>query len=144
MHPARMFVKALIDEKLTPCGCAISVQPLLAHDMTFAAKIKACVRINQQHRIAGLSVCAGNCNPVRATRLIGRVDNFARGLLWRAIAIKCANATKWYLLNIPANGAFKEIHCHPRLKLGDQLWRHFRVRRQIIVQPVRPSLTQIA
>jgi hypothetical protein len=59
MHPAGILIEALVHEELAPGHRAIGVKSLLADDMKLAAKEKRRVRIDEQHRIAGLLPSTG-------------------------------------------------------------------------------------
>ena len=52
VHPARMFVKALVDEELTPGHRTVGIEPFFADHVHFAAKEERSMRVDQQHGIA--------------------------------------------------------------------------------------------
>ena len=52
MHPAAVFVKSLVDEKLAPGNSAIGIQSLFTYHVYLGAEVKRDVRIDIQNRLA--------------------------------------------------------------------------------------------
>ena len=66
VHPAALFVKALINKELPPRHGPICVQPRPAHHVYLRPEIERRVRINQQQRMASRAFVWRNGKPVRA------------------------------------------------------------------------------
>ena len=114
MHPAGIFVEALVDKKLPPGHSAVSVQPFITDNVNFAAKEKRGVRVDQQHRVAALGVLAGDGETVGSGGLPEcHVMGCGRDFKRLTPAVKCLDATHIDGLDVPTDRALTEEHRHP-------------------------------
>src|SRR4051794_33015399 len=64
MHPAGTIIETLINEELSPGGCTVRIQSLLANHLQFRPEIKARVRINEEQRMMIGSANRSDGHPV--------------------------------------------------------------------------------
>ena len=69
VHPAGLFVEALVDEELAPGDGAIGVQPLVAGHLQLGAEEEGGVGIDQQQRVVAGGVGGRDGDAVGAARL---------------------------------------------------------------------------
>ena len=148
MHPAAAVVEPLINEKLPPRRCPVSIQPLFAHHLQFAAKEEGRMWINQQQRMLSRSIRRRNRHPVRPARLHrpGRIHHRLpeqSDLLRGVFSIKRFEQTQIHPFNIPADAAFRKAQGHPRLKMPDHAGLRLRMLSEVIIQPVRKRHHQL-
>jgi hypothetical protein len=100
------------------------------------------VRVDQQQGVVGGGVGGGDGDAVGAGGLQGAVGLalFEHGDV--GLVVKLGQLAELYPLDVAADAALAEGQRHPRFEMGDHLWGHMGVDRQVIVQPVRPGLHQ--
>ncbi len=115
------------------------------------------MRVDQQHRLAGGGVRARDRDAIRSGRLCGprrpRIDwSIERACLAEArcrirvrrriLTVERFQLSQVHALDVAANAAFAETQRHPRLELRDHARLHVRMRGEIEVEAVRPSIHQ--
>ena len=150
VHPAGLVVEALVDEELSPRQRAVGVQAFLADHVRFLAEEERGVRVDQQHRLAGGGVRAGDRDAVRTGRLNQWFDTAGAclavahdgSLRGRRRTVERFELRQVDALDVAADAALAEAERHPRLELRDHARLHVRVRRQVIVEAVSPRVHQ--
>src|SRR6185369_17119797 len=132
--------KSLVDEKLSPRGRTICVQPFIAHHLQFRAEVERGVGIDQQQRMVRSSIGRCNGHSVRPAWLdvpLGlKCKDLRRCRLAHLRPVECLEIPKTYTLDIATDAALGEAQRHPRLKALNDARLHIRMLIEVVIKSV--------
>ena len=140
VHPARVLVEALVDEKLPPRDRTVGIEPFLADHVDLATEVERRMRIDQQHGVAGARVLTGNSKSVGG--VLHTVVRRYRRLDECFVPVELGDLVEGNSFDIAADRAFEEIHRHPRLESLQQRRLDVRVGCQVVIEAVRIRIAQ--
>ena len=140
VHPADVFVEALVDEELPPRHRPVGIQPFLAHHLHFGTEKERRVRVDEEQRVVVHGVRRRDGDTVRARRVrvgvvpLPRADRRGGG-----IAVDRLEVPR---VDVAADAPFAERERHPRLKAHEDAGLHVGMLGEVEVQAVGPGVHQ--